>query len=232
MTNGLEALEDLKGFLSDAELAEVNFVRIQSSHCEANAFYHVLDSLDNNLLFHLATGARCLVYDFGARDTQWPSAQGELRSQRIPRALWWGLEWSRYALARLWRVDLPHKPILRGYSVQDLFADKYRAMPKALYKRLRYYRKFNPQVVDLAGVYRAYGTAHDGNDGAYAAMAAAWCDGLPPAADFALPPGFLEYRSHDYARVGRGKCARVVDDDDEVPPVVQTPPTTRPDPPS
>lgn len=190
-------------------------MRIQSSHCEANAFYKVLESLDNNLLFHLATGARCVVYDLGSRSTRWPSLdEDETSSHKIPRALWWGLEWSRYALARLWRVDIHDRPLLRGNTAVALFDEKYSRIPKALYKRLKYFRKFDPQVVDLRGVYRIHGTAHDGDDATYARMAQGWCEQLLPMGQYtteklSLPPQFIEYRSNNYAGIGRGKCVWV-----------------------
>lgn len=185
---------------------QINFVRIQSSHCEANAFYSVLENLDHNLLFHLATGARCLVYDLGSRQTKWPHQDG-LEAKKIPRALWWGVEWSRYALGKVWKIDT-EKPTLRGYSTVKLFDEKLNAMPKALYKKLKYYRKFDPQIVDLVPVYCKGGTDNDGNDRAYARMVDDWCQALSSQEessqrDFSLPPGFIEFRSTDYAGVGR-----------------------------
>lgn len=191
----------------------MNFVRIQSSHCEANAFYKVLESLDNNLLFHLATGARCVVYDLGSRSTRWPQLDGDgTSSHKIPRALWWGLEWSRYALSRLWRVDTHDTPLLRGNTAVALFDEKYSRIPKSLYKRLKYFRKFEPEVVDLRGVYRVHGTVHDGDDTAYARMAQGWIEQLPvaePTEKLCLPPHFVEYRASNYAGIGRGKCVWV-----------------------
>ena len=86
LTNGIEALPALDH--------STQVCRIQSSRCEANDFYGVLQDLDHNLLFHLATGAECRIYDDGSRGTRWP---GEVE-QKIPRAIWWGLVWVRYAL--------------------------------------------------------------------------------------------------------------------------------------
>ena len=96
LTNGIEALDKLPPDLQN----NVNFVRIQSSKCEANDFYGILQDVDHNLLFHLATGAECVVYDFGSRGSQWPGAE----DQKVPRAIWWGLEWIRYALTRAWKL--------------------------------------------------------------------------------------------------------------------------------
>lgn len=204
LTNGLEALESLG---TKVDVDRVNFVRIQSSHCEANAFNSVLENIDHNLLFHLATGARCLVYDMGSRDTRWPGEEG-LESKKIPRALWWGVEWSRYALSKIWKVDV-QKPTLRGYRTERLFQEKLKRLPKPLYKKLKYYRKFDPQKVDLVSVYCEGGTDNDGDDVAYARMVDAWCEAVSISSqdDFALPPGFVEYRSTDYAGIGRSRGA-------------------------
>ena len=51
-------------------------VRIQSSHCEAQDFYGVLQNLDHNLLMHLALGYECRVYDFGSRGNYWEFDDG------------------------------------------------------------------------------------------------------------------------------------------------------------
>ena len=68
LTNGIEALP--------ARDHSTQVCRIQSSRCEANDFYGVLQDLDHNLLFHLATGAECRVYDYGSRGTRWPGEVG------------------------------------------------------------------------------------------------------------------------------------------------------------
>ena len=55
LTNGLEALPALEA--AGVAPEHVSFVRVQSSHCEANNHYGVLENLDHNLLMHLALGA-------------------------------------------------------------------------------------------------------------------------------------------------------------------------------
>ena len=209
LTNGLEALP----VVGDAD---VNFVRIQSSKCEANDFYGLLADLDHNLLFRLATGHECVILDYGSRGSSW---KGEADGTKIPRAIWWGLEWIRYALQRKWRVDAAGAapPTLRGYNVERLFDEKLARLPKAVSKKLRYYRKFGPAAVDLVGAYRPGGTPLDGRDDAYARFASDWVAGRGADggggddgddARAAPPPGFRFYRAADYAGVGRGACAR------------------------
>ena len=202
LTNGIEALDKLPPDLQN----NVNFVRIQSSKCEANDFYGILQDVDHNLLFHLATGAECVVYDFGSRGSQWPGAE----DQKVPRAIWWGLEWIRYALTRAWKLpDGGAPPTLRGYNVRSLFDEKLGRLPKPLYKKLRYYRKFAPETVDLRGAYGVGGTQFDGKDDVYAGMVDAWAAERAGAdAGNDLPDGFRIYRATDYAGVGRGACAK------------------------
>lgn len=201
LTNGIEALQHL-------DRQDVSFVRIQSSRCEANDFYGILSDIDHNLLFQLAIGSECVVYDYGSRGTAWPGADGEMK---VPRAIWWGVEWVRYALRRTWKIeetDAP-PPTLRGYNVKSLFDEKLNRLPKPLYKKLKYYRKFHPEGVDLVGAYGTKGTTFDGKDDVYERMVLDWratLEGADAAVADALPDGFRVYRADDYAGVGRGAC--------------------------
>ena len=52
-----ERLEALPALEAAGVAPEPAFVRVQSSHCEANNHYGVLENLDHNLLMHLALGA-------------------------------------------------------------------------------------------------------------------------------------------------------------------------------
>ena len=85
----------------------------------------------------------------------------------VPRAVWWGLEWARYGLSSIWHLPAP-PPLLRGYDVQGRFDEQLRALPKALSKRLKYYRSYtSPELteVHLRGFYAQ--TELDGNKEAY-----------------------------------------------------------------
>mmetsp|Transcript_3142 Transcript_3142/g.9199 ORF Transcript_3142/g.9199 Transcript_3142/m.9199 type:complete len:231 (-) Transcript_3142:70-762(-) len=198
LTNGCEALQHLGPAAADAQ-----FVRIQSSKCEANDFYGLLADLDHNLLFRLATGSECVVYDYGSRGTAWP---GESDTTRVPRAIWWGLEWTRYALQRTWKVEVD-PPSLRGYNVEPLFREKLGRLPKPVYKKLKYYRKFSPTAVRLVGAYGAGATALDGDDEAYARLVDEWL-AADSRADDPIPPAFRAYSSADWVGVGRGACSK------------------------
>lgn len=85
----------------------------------------------------------------------------------VPRAVWWGLEWARYALSTTWRLEA-RPPLLRGYNVQERFDGELRTLPKPLSKKLKYYRAYvNPEMAELRlrGYYAQ--TALDGNKDAY-----------------------------------------------------------------
>ena len=147
---------------------------------------------------HLALGFDCRVYDFGSRGNNWevddaPSPTTEL--QYVPRAVWWGLEWSRYALNSVWHLETK-PPLLRGYNVQDLFDSKLRNIPKPLVKKLKYYRAYtipNLSEVRLRG-YHAQ-TLLDGDKDAYrtflhahAARTKGYADGMVSGAEDSCNP--------------------------------------------
>ena len=196
LSNGAEALPLLEA--AGVPAAEIAFCRIQSSHCEAQDFYGVLQNLDHNLLMHLALGYECRIYDFGSRGNFWEKPDGTTEQLWVPRAVWWGLEWSRYALESLWHLEsgsadiaaadpgfdeaaakqhagvgmlrnnLVRGPRLRGYNVREMFDDKLRAIPKPLWKKLKYYRTHlapDLREVRLRGFYT--GTELDGQRDVY-----------------------------------------------------------------
>jgi hypothetical protein len=70
LSNGVEALPMLEG-------VPTSFVRIQSSHCEANNFNGILGGLDSTFLMYLAMGHDCYIYDFGSRN----------KKRKAPRAV-------------------------------------------------------------------------------------------------------------------------------------------------
>jgi hypothetical protein len=92
LSNGVEALPLLKGL-------PFSFVRIQSSHFEANNFNGILGGLDSTLLMYLAMGHDCYIYDFGSRN----------KKRKAPRAVWYGVPFIKYALHRsVHLLDRPH----------------------------------------------------------------------------------------------------------------------------
>ncbi|KAJ9529510.1 hypothetical protein QJQ45_013863 [Haematococcus lacustris] len=87
LTNGVEALP----MLQDLGLS-FSYVRLQSTACEQQRYEQLMMSLDANLLMALAVGHCTLVYDAGSRIPEWG----------VPRAVWQGLTFARWALTRLW----------------------------------------------------------------------------------------------------------------------------------
>ena len=98
LKNGVEAIPTLRAVGID----DYAFVRIQSTLCEVGDMEKMLLELDANLLVSLALGYSCVVYDFGSRD----------KKRGVPRALWYGLEFTRFALNRYWfdGEDVPTRP--------------------------------------------------------------------------------------------------------------------------
>ena len=186
LTNGIELLQSLVSSCGVTP-ASVGFCRIQSSHCEACDFAAVLRELDHGLLLRLALGDAALIHDCGSRDLAWPTVPGEAvggegeqlskgasgllyeglagdgptGAASVPRALWWGVEWARFALRESWQLntknggsaegeqgnagdDATPKSAwsLRGYNIEPMFRSKFRQLPKSLRKRLKYYRGF------------------------------------------------------------------------------------------
>ena len=101
LKNGIEAVPTLHAM----NVHDYAFCRVQSTMCEVGDMEKVLCELDANLLVSLALGYSCVVYDFGSRD----------KKRGVPRALWYGVEFVRYALDWYWfdAKDDTQSPILR-----------------------------------------------------------------------------------------------------------------------
>ena len=173
LTNGLEAVPLLYGM----GIKSLSFIRLQSTHCEQGNFELMVQSLDANLLLHLALGHCCLVYDFGSRN----------KKRGAPRALWYGLEFVRYCLSKIWFPDIS-EPVptafLRGHDVSRTFDESIRNLSKTNMKKIKYYRQFcrsdqvppgEPPVL-LYGVYNS--TEHDADEPYYQKIAWSWDEEL------------------------------------------------------
>ena len=75
----------------------------------------------------------------------------------MPRALWYGLEFVRYALNVEWFGAPDRPPILRGKRVDQDFRRKLGGMSKSCKKRMRCYRQFIPPEVAARGAVRLVG---------------------------------------------------------------------------
>ena len=165
LKNGIEAVPALRDHLG----LEFDFVRIQSTMCEAGDMEKVVGELDANFLIAAALGYSCVVYDYGSRD----------KKRGAPRALWYGLEFVRYALNVEWFGEADRVPVLRGKNVGHDFSRKLRGFPKSAKKKLRYYRKFLTDDVKARGAVRLVGvykrTTHDDDDAFYRQLVRETC---------------------------------------------------------
>ena len=165
LKNGIEAVPALRDHLG----LEFDFLRIQSTMCEAGDMEKVVGELDANFLIAAALGYSCVVYDYGSRD----------KKRGAPRALWYGLEFVRYALNVEWFGEPDRVPVLRGKNVGHDFSRKLRGFSKSAKKKLRYYRKFLTDDVKARGAVRLVGmykrTRHDDDDGFYKELVGETC---------------------------------------------------------
>ncbi len=159
----MEAAEQLGTLVG---LDNIRVTRIQSSHCEAGSYDKILQGLGPELLWSLATGHECVIYDYGSRD----------RTRGVPRALFLGMQFVRWALRYLWFDVTDDVALIRGKNVVPFWRDE--VMPYKIHKRtkklMRYYapyaRALAVRDVRLVGVYGAV-TRLDGCVDEYVAMA-------------------------------------------------------------
>ena len=155
LKNGVEALPFIRDVM---HVRRYDYCRIQSSLLEAGHVERVITELDSSLMLDLALGRACFVWDYGSRDV--------VKGKGNPRALWYGLEFVRYALRKEWfpGTEVAEKAIAvtRGKRVDQDFDRKLTMLDRSTKRKIRYYRQFIPESVSdvrLIGVYRA--TTHD-----------------------------------------------------------------------
>lgn len=155
LTNGIEALPQIASLTSKDQ---VRFTRIQSSHCESGAYDKLLSSLDTELVFSLACGRDCYIYDFGSRN----------RARGVPRALFLGVEFIKWSLAYLWfspdNSRVPNRVLVRGKNTVPFWQDEIMAykISKDTKKKLRYFTPFVREMgVDAVKLHGVYGRVSD-----------------------------------------------------------------------
>lgn len=170
LTNGLEALPALSALVPAHEL---RFTRMQSSHAESSAYDKLLSEVDHDLLWSLACGHTCYLYDFASRNPR----------RGVSRAQFLGAEFVKWALAYLWfGKDSPLVPacvLVRNKNLVRFWRDD--VLPykigKDTKKRIRYYAPFaeaaGVQRVDLRAVY-GRASVIDGRKAAHVEVARAW----------------------------------------------------------
>lgn len=188
LTNGLEALPALSALVPAAEL---RFTRIQSSHAEASAYDKLLSELDHDLLWSLASGHTCYLYDFASRNPK----------RGVSRAQYLGAEFVKWALAYLWfGKDSPlvaQSVLVRNKNLVRFWRDDvlpYK-IAKDTKKRIRYYTPFalasGVQRIDLRSVY-GRASVIDGRKNVHVEIARSWLESTrPPVSDCAEFQGWL-----------------------------------------
>lgn len=199
LKNGIEAVPALRDLGLDFD-----FVRIQSTMCEAGDMEKVVGELDANFLLAAALGYSCVVYDYGSRD----------KKRGTPRALWYGLEFVRYALNVEWFGAPDRVPVLRGKNVSHNFSRALRGFSKSAKKKLRYYRKFLTDDVKKRGRVRLVGvyqfTPHDDDETFYATLVRSAC--APRAIIDASREGDDDDENEKKTRlVSEGACVRALE---------------------
>ncbi len=124
LTNGIEAIERYS-----LDISEVNFIRIQSTHCEQFQFERILLELDNNFLMWLALGYECIIYDFGAAGSE------------TSKAVYHGVEWIKYVLNKRW-FGKDTIPYVRGKMVLSAFQNYYSQLSRKTKRRIDYFKDF------------------------------------------------------------------------------------------
>jgi len=93
----------------------------------------------------------------------WRGSDGTPGWKFVPRAIWMGVEWWRYALNNIWYLP-GRAPLLRGNNVEARFREALSNLPQKERRRLKYYRAFTAddlQDVGLLGFYAAAETDGD-----------------------------------------------------------------------
>jgi hypothetical protein len=161
LTNGIEAWPLLPPG------AAWGFLRLQSTACEQKRWDFLLQDLDADFLMSLALGVRCVVWDFSRR-------------KAVPRSLYQGAEWVRYALNRAW-LGRVIEPTVRGNPCGGYFAAVHRRLEPRTRRRLAYFRRF--LLADAIRLEARPGrTVHDGDDEHYRRLLADWVGAPAPGA--------------------------------------------------
>ncbi len=104
-------------------------------------------ALSDDFLMHAAMGTECIVYDYGA-------------NKAVPRAVWQGLEWIKFALSARW-YQQAYSPQGRAVSCRNYFVAQCRVLDKHTKTRLNYFKRYLNGPLRISSVTSA--TKHDGN---------------------------------------------------------------------
>lgn len=158
LTNGIEAIPELPEPIQNRH--EFRFLRIQSTVCEQHLWNKLLLELSDDLLMNLALGHTCIIYDYGAR-------------KPIPKAIYLGVAFIRYVLARRWLAIIPEAVIERkdgkDITCNKIFDHYYRNLSRPAKRKIDY---FLPYLhTDAILLYAATNeTVHDNEKDYYRAI--------------------------------------------------------------
>lgn len=155
LTNGIEAI-------TQYNLKDYSFIRIQSTACEQHLWNKIILDLDNDFLMNVALGNECIIYDYGA-------------NKPVPRAIYQGVEFIKFALIKAWFCITPNRVYISkgiktrngSMDVSKYFDSAYNLLSKEALKKIKYFRTFiNPvlyetQSLNIGCVTSS--TIHDGN---------------------------------------------------------------------
>lgn len=153
LTNGLEFLP---------EYPDARFVRIPSTSIEQNDWFSIFMELDHDLLFNLARGRECAIYDCGCR-------------REVSKTISVGIPTIRGCLDAYWfNKPKPEKYVglfeyEKGCNVDYLTRIK---------RKFDYYKRYlTGDSVKLHGVSKL--TVHDGDREYYRQLASSGCPMMP-----------------------------------------------------
>lgn len=160
LTNGLGFCPELR---AESKYNNLRAIRIQSTTIERKNYIKLFMDLDHDLLFNLAIGNSCTIYDMGT-------------NRPYSKTISYGIPLIRYILSRFWALDYQHLAFRLSknglnaiYDCEQQFDHIYNTLftfdstkeKDALKKKLRYYKSLVRKPISLYGISRA--TDKDGD---------------------------------------------------------------------
>ena len=139
LTNGAEAI----GMLDNIHVP-YNFCRFQSTYFEHKDWGSAIDAMPDDMLMRLALGYPQTIIDLGA-------------NKKCPRALRQGIPIAARMISQVW--ELPYSEHMyifnrngKPVQVDDDFARESMRLTKPQVNRLKYFKKYIPDYVDLLDI--------------------------------------------------------------------------------
>jgi hypothetical protein len=161
LTNGLGFCPELLAQSKNGE--SIRVIRIQSTTIERKNYIKLFMDLDHDLLFNLAIGNQCIVYDMGT-------------NRPFSKTISYGIPLIRYIISRYWGLDYQNLAFRLSksggnviydcaqqfdYIYNNLFVFDSTKEKDAMKRKLRYYKSLVRRPIYLEGISRA--TDRDGD---------------------------------------------------------------------